>query len=763
MTGIPKVMLIVVLLLTGFLRAHVVTRAALVLPAEQVPIIVGDDLIRAAFDPSNGQLVQVENLVTGQRLVTSNPPRGVPIFAFGADEKAKGKPVPAVVQSFDWATDGGLIRLHWRLAGPAAEVWATAAVEAGKLQIDVKVEPEDIVIAYPAVSGILDWGPDCRLSVYDHEYRRPCEYLAKPGSTSLGHSQLDVSYYQVGAGGLCMFNRVTEWARNRAVLWMYDPVRLCIGSYFVGAANYGVTIASMRRGDFIEGASIYREWAARQPWCARGTLRDRLKRKDGSPWLIQEVGCATFGISSAHDFSIPLRAIAEYAGAPVFHVMGYDWQPGEVITINGKSRRVFHGSLRSYLPPRLHPGNSGAITDTRSYWAGFEFDNFYQMDAPGVAEARQHAALKTDGKPLSFDDYWVMCTLDPWWLAFHRDRDAGLVTQSTCQANYYDIAMNPACWSALHGHPPGSFDGELNYRETKQATTQALGQYVPQGAEGMSEYQIDTLDFWQWRSGAWIYGDWDGLGARADVIAGNSVFIPHFEAVYHEYGPLRLDGWANLAAESGDLFYFTSAHTQLAGALLELNYEFQGMDLFPGMHPGDGLMLLYGNGELVLDVAHQYAVNRDKADFLRQLATLRTTWASDFLAFGRMAANPGIAGAPEHTYRFYAYNLHNDTDDLRGQYRADAVVAYSWQLDDRFATLLANATDQDCHLTLTFDLPAPRYQFQVVGDSPRDLGRQSGRTSISIICPGRKVLAVVADPGPSRPRRPRQGSRGSRP
>ncbi len=755
----PKVMVIVTFLLTGLLWDNLPAPTRAALPVQQTEIIVSDALIRAVFDPENGQLLQVENLATGQRLVTSNPPRGVPIFAYDGDEKGRGKPVPAIVQSFDWMPDAGVTRLHWRLASPACEVWAAVAVQEGKLQIDLKVEPKETIIVYPAVSGVLDWGPDSRLSVYDHEYRWPCGYVAKPGSMPLGYSQLDVSYYEVGVGGFCTFNRTAEWAPNRAALLLYDPDRQCVGLYFVGNDRYGVTIACMMRGDFLEGASIYREWAVRQPWCGRGTLRERLNRGEASSWLIQEVGCATFGISSAHDFSIPLRAIAEYAGTPVLHVLGYDWQPGEIVTINSKTRHIYHGSLKSYLPPRLDPDNAKAISDTGSRWAGFEFNSFYEMDASGVGEARQHAALKADAKPLSFEDYWVMCSQDPWWINFHRDRDTGLVQQSTCEANYYDIPMNPACWSALHGHIPGSFDGELIYRETKQSTTQKRGQYVPQGTEGMSEYQIDTLDFWQWRSGAWVYGDWDGLNARADVLAGNSVFIPHFEAVYHEYGPLRLDGWANLAAESGDLFYFTSAHTQLAGALLELNYEFQGMDLFPGMHPGDGVMLVYGNGELVLDAAHQYLASRHKAEFLRQLARLRTSWASDFLAFGRMVPNPKIAGVPEHTYRFNAYNLHNDADDLQGQYQAAGIVAYSWQLDDRFATLLANATDRDFIVTLGFDLPAPRYHYYLSGDAPTDLGRHAGRTSTTVTCPGHKVLAVIADPRPTRSQRLRWRSR----
>ncbi|MFB3905840.1 MAG: DUF6259 domain-containing protein [Acidobacteriota bacterium] len=727
--------------------------AALVL--EQTPIIVADDRIRATFSPTDGQLVQVENLVTGQRLVIDDPPKGAPIFAYDAGEKGKTRPVPAVVQAFDWTAEGGLTQLHWRLSSPACEVRAAVVVQQGKLQIDVRVEPKGTVIAYPAVSGVSDWGPASRLSVFDHEYRRPCAYLQAPGTAPLGSSQLDVSYYEDGVGGFCTFNRAFEWAPNRSVSVLYDTERQCVGLYFTGQNDYGVTIASMTRGDFVEGAAIYREWAAQQPWCGRGTLRERLKRGEASGWLLQEVGCATFGISSAHDFSVPLRAIAEYAGAPVFHVMGFDWQPGEMVIINGKSRRIYHGSLQSYLPPALNPKNRAAITDTGSYWAGFEFNSFYQMQAQGVAEAVRHAALKTDGKPLSFEDYWVMCSQAPWWVEFHRERDTELVRQGACQANYYDIPMSPTCWSTVHGHQPGSFDAETIYQVTKQSTSQARGQYVPQGTEGMSEYQIDTVDFWQWRSGAWVYGDWDGLAARQDILAEKSVFIPHFEAVYHEFGPIRLDGWANLADEAGDLFYFTSAHTQLAGALLELNYEFQGMDLFPGMGPGDGLMLLYGSGEMALDAAHQYAVSQDKAAFLRQLARLRTDWATDFLAFGRMVSNPAMRDVPAHTYHFYAYNLHNDADDLAGQYRAPAIVAHSWQLDDRFATLLANATEQDLTVTLGFDLPAPRYRFAIRGDNSLDLGWNPGRTSQSITCPARKVLAIIADPPPGRSNRHR--------
>src|SRR5512147_2719152 len=97
-----RLLVIVAVLLTGFFQDRVVAPTPSALPLEQTPITVGDDLIRAAFDPQNGQLIQLDNLATGQKLVANNPPTGVPIFASSGAEKGKGRLLSAVVQSFDW-------------------------------------------------------------------------------------------------------------------------------------------------------------------------------------------------------------------------------------------------------------------------------------------------------------------------------------------------------------------------------------------------------------------------------------------------------------------------------------------------------------------------------------------------------------------------------------------------------------------------------------------------------------------------------------
>jgi len=105
--------------------------------------------------------------------------------------------------------------------------------------------------------------------------------------------------------------------------------------------------------------------------------------------------------------------------------------------------------------------------------------------------------------------------------------------------------------------------------------------------------------------------------------------IPMFEFVYHEYGPVRLDGWAKISHEIGDLFYWMAERTALWGALLELNYESSPLEVVCGEHEN-----VSEHYYPLKD--HRYEVDVEKLEFIREMADARTCFAKDYLAYGTM-------------------------------------------------------------------------------------------------------------------------------
>ena len=111
----------------------------------------------------------------------------------------------------------------------------------------------------------------------------------------------------------------------------------------------------------------------------------------------------------------------------------------------------------------------------------------------------------------------------------------------------------------------------------------------------ISELLIPQVDFFQARAEASPSSGFEADFWRAWVVEGTVEKIPLFAYVYHEYGPVRMDGWAKLAAEAGDIFYWVASRVALWGGLFELNYEFSGLEM---LDDNDDVMEVFHNAEL---------------------------------------------------------------------------------------------------------------------------------------------------------------------
>src|SRR5690606_9694987 len=93
---------------------------------------------------------------------------------------------------------------------------------------------------------------------------------------------------------------------------------------------------------------------------------------------------------------------------------------------------------------------------------------------------------------------------------------------------------------------------------------------------------LPETDFYQARAEASPASRFEAFPFRTWITNGDCEKVPLFTYLYHEYGPVRMDGWGQLAEEQGDLFFWIAARVFAWGGLYELNYEFTSLESVDG-------------------------------------------------------------------------------------------------------------------------------------------------------------------------------------
>ncbi len=327
--------------------------------------------------------------------------------------------------------------------------------------------------------------------------------------------------------------------------------------------GYPVRISLLEGRDWHEAADLYKAWATKQKWCARGTLAQRRRSGDTAVWLHDEIGAATFGINAGSDRTLWLRKYRELIPTPIFHVLGPDWTNEPQTFYRG-----FPGGFDDWFPTRFHAGNLTCLREMGDKFAPFEFDYLYRFDGAD-GELGRAAAQKMPERIKSVDAYAFpfLCPAHPYTHDFHVRRDETLQRADDVDAIYYDISANnilKVCMDETHGHPVGAGKAieeayRRNYADTKAAMEAVAGRHVPLGTEMMNETLLGLIDYYQARAGGQPAAPLEGWPLRELLKTGAAELIPMFAYVYHEYGAVRLDGWGKLVEEIGSLYYFTVA------------------------------------------------------------------------------------------------------------------------------------------------------------------------------------------------------------
>jgi hypothetical protein len=646
-------------------------------------------LLRLDFDQDTGAIRQAEHKGRSLRLVDRRI------------EAESGTWVDSFA-SFDYEQLDEEIRFHW-IATNGLEVRAVVRLPAESDTASFTIDIGDLdgvpvdKIEYPIIGGIGSLS-DTVDSYLAHPqgtgfvFRNPATLFTddKPGiryspypEGFSGSSLQSFSYYTEDIGGFDFSTHDATGAMKWLNFWRHEDGKLRTSFMHQSpdvrsgrgfAPGYEVRIGALDEGTWYEAADRYKTWAIRQPWTSRGLIADRPN------WLFDEVGIVTFGINSAHDRSAWLDYFHKIADAPVFHIIGVNWPKH-----GGDYHGVHPGGRDDWFPARFNQVNLETIRRNGDYWAPFEFDLLQDPARSESAEVRASLVTFQDDR-YSFDayDFPFQCPTVPYVRELHAWRDEKLVTDYDADGIYYDISANNVlmqCRLQDHGHPVGGGKWIVDaYRslwsETGQRASMAKGRHVPQGAEMVNEVFLDRLDFYQARAEATPLAPFESNFFRDWIINGDCEKIPLFTYVYHEYGPVRMDGWGKLSRETGELWFWVAARVVIWGGLFELNYEFSPLEVL------DGVME---------DVSQHYATIDDvrreidpaRAEFVRELVRSRIGFAKPYLVHGTML-RPLKFDGPKIDLDWTFFNFPPDSP-IYGQsatQRVDLVQHAAWRAPD---------------------------------------------------------------------------------
>ncbi len=619
-------------------------------------IVLENEWIRVELDAANGGFRRIDNKRASLRLLgddASGPPWRLELA--GTSEWTED------FDSFVWEHVGPAVSLSWSVAN-GVSVQSAVTLEGDEIVIDVAASvPPHVTpdkIEYPILHGLSDLHPTATPWLAHPQatgflFRRPSELfqpapLRKQGlryspypEGFTGSGMQFFTYYAQDVGGFMVSARdgrglmkwlnvyMAEDGRLEASL-MHQAPSLEPGKEY--DVPYLVAIAALDEGSWYAGADRYKQWAVQQEWTQQGTLSE--KDLDAS-WLHRSAGYATFGINAAFDRSGWLDRFHEMTGLHGFHILGVNWPKRTT-----GYRRQHPGGRDDWFPAQFSPRNIAAIERNGDWWAPFTFDLLLALDASdGDVIAGEQLHLP-DAK-YSFDAYnfhFSCPATDAGYLpALSAWRDEKLVREHGIDALYYDISANNvlmACRNPNHGHPVGGGDWMVEayramYRSTSEAVDAVNGALVPLGTEMVNEVFLRDIDFYQARAEGGLLASFEGDIFREWVARGEAEKIPMFAYVYHEYGPIRLDGWGKPSRESGALFYWVAARVALWGGLFELNYEFSPLEALDGVAEDPAQHYAFFQPQA-------FEIDPDKIAFVRQLGELRVGAGNPYLVFGTM-------------------------------------------------------------------------------------------------------------------------------
>jgi len=452
--------------------------------------------------------------------------------------------------------------------------------------------------------------------------------------------------------------------------------------------DYPIVIGTIR-SNYYEAAERYRRWATQQPWCALGT---NSQRKDRPSWLL-EAGLS-FGGSPIND---PwLGRIARFLRekipeTPILHFT-YNWERES----RGWAKNASWDTYFPIIDPVVLR-NIEIIHQIGDYWFPFEFNTLWNMNDPSFDNIASGYAIRDyQGRYIKYEwgGLWAfMCLGTDFWREYRKKIDLELVKVYRADGLYHDVsvgAMPPfECVDPSHNHPKGAGRELLrtwnDFESYIRSEVRKIKPLTPVVNECANELNIPWLDGYRARSAAGLANDF-----RLEPIAvyknymknGNCETIPLWEYVYHNYGPVMINGFARANTECGTMFYYTTGRTFIWGGIPEINNEFIPLPI-PGTMDWDNLML----------------------EFLAKLAKARSAWKG-FLVYGEMLEPPSF----DVPFQTVEWRINKFMGEESGTFEAPSILCSVWRNEENeVALIFLNISQED--IDVSVKLNKIKYHF----------------------------------------------------
>lgn len=541
-------------------------------------------------------------------------------------------------------------------------------------------EPDDDFLVLPALPGTLienpakNWG------------RGQSAALRFPGTMSaqfVAFQDAAAGVYLAGmdAGSHPMALAVVKRAGGFVLEHEFTPLA---GPGEDWESPYPVALG-VTHGAWYDTADLYKDWAMRQPWCAR-TLA---QRDDVPAWW--KAGPAVH-VCEVRSYDAKRTCCGSYYPKLVEHLLAFRAKiDGPVVPMLAGWENHRRWTAGDYFPVFDEENARKAIQQLRQHdFRPFFFLSglYYTFENEGVDASRVPAAEQylphfvvdaATGKPrvFSLDESsrngtwkrhsYAFCVADPATEAFFRRviEQAHALGVDVLQMDQTVQGAGDACFSTQHGHTPGP---GLYQTRAFQTLLDRLRQYGKSLApefvllhEEPHEQLIPYLDGFHMRE----YYEREWYRSQPGAVG-----IPLFSYLYHEYAIGY--GGDSARLNRGKDPWLVRCHA---------------VNLVTGRTPGAAV---WSSRQDALD-AHP-----DQITMLRNHSRLLKTRAKDYLMLGKML-HPLKLEVPK-----LRYTLHVDrTEDA---FEGPAVLTSSWQsVDGRVGHLLVNVSEAPQSLAFSLD------------------------------------------------------------
>lgn len=251
--------------------------------------------------------------------------------------------------------------------------------------------------------------------------------------------------------------------------------------------GYSVTLAAFK-GDWWQAARLYRQWAIRQKWCAKGRMCERSDypraMADVDLWLLASGSLVSVTNATA-------RGRAALKGLDI-GVHWYNW-----------NNEPFDTHYPEFLPLRGFKESCGWMASEGIVAMPYINGRIWDQSLASAPYAWQDACMAPDGgvqkENYNKRTFAVMCPYTAGWGRTLTYNITNVVFGSGTGAIYCDqisCSRPQPCFNAAHGHPlgGGSWWDEGYRRMLAPVHGKLAAENIPITSEGMAENWMDVVD-----------------------------------------------------------------------------------------------------------------------------------------------------------------------------------------------------------------------------------------------------------------------------